>query len=201
MEISVYDVNGRLKTNTGAGGGDALTADPLSQFAATTSLQLKGVISDETGSGALVFATSPTLVTPALGTPSSGTLTNCTGLVMDAGFTVMVDGGGSAITTGVKHYIEMPYAMTVTGWTFVADQTGSIVIDVWKDTYANYPPTVADTIAGTEKPTISASDKGQDLTLTTWTTSISKGDIIGINVDSAATVTKAWLTIRGTRVT
>lgn len=46
------------------GGGDALTTNPLSQFAATTSLQLKGVMSDETGSGALVFATSPALVTP-----------------------------------------------------------------------------------------------------------------------------------------
>ena len=63
-----------------AGGGDALVANPLSQFAATTSAQLAGVISDETGSGALVFATSPTLVTPILGTPTSGTLTNCTGL-------------------------------------------------------------------------------------------------------------------------
>lgn len=60
------------------GGGDALVANSLAQFAATTSLELKGVISDETGSGALVFATSPTLVTPILGTPTSGTLTNCT---------------------------------------------------------------------------------------------------------------------------
>lgn len=65
---------------TPSGGGDALVANPLSQFAATTSVQLAGVISDETGSGALVFATSPTLVTPALGVPASGTLTNCTGL-------------------------------------------------------------------------------------------------------------------------
>jgi hypothetical protein len=63
-----------------AGGGDALKADPLSQFAATTSLQLKNTISDETGSGALVFATSPALVTPDLGTPSAATLTNATGL-------------------------------------------------------------------------------------------------------------------------
>lgn len=62
------------------GGGDALTSSPLSQFAATTSAQLAGVVSDETGSGALVFATSPTLITPTLGTPASGTLTNCTGL-------------------------------------------------------------------------------------------------------------------------
>ncbi len=57
-----------------------LTSGNLSQFAATTSSQLAGVLSDETGSGAAVFATSPTLVTPALGTPSSGTATNLTGL-------------------------------------------------------------------------------------------------------------------------
>tara|TARA_R110000822_G_scaffold36734_15_gene103259 strand:- start:5267 stop:6541 length:1275 start_codon:yes stop_codon:yes gene_type:complete len=43
----------------GGGGGDALVANPLSQFAATTSAQLATVISDETGSGALVFANSP----------------------------------------------------------------------------------------------------------------------------------------------
>lgn len=47
--------------------------------AATTSAQLAGVISDETGSGALVFANSPTLVTPALGTPSALDATNATG--------------------------------------------------------------------------------------------------------------------------
>lgn len=62
-----------------AGGGNAQTADPLSQFAATTSAQLAGVISDETGSGSLVFATSPSLVTPNLGTPSVVVLTNATG--------------------------------------------------------------------------------------------------------------------------
>jgi hypothetical protein len=62
----------------GTGGTVAYTANKLSVFAATTSAELAGVISDETGSGALVFATSPTLVTPVLGTPSSGNLSNCT---------------------------------------------------------------------------------------------------------------------------
>ncbi len=78
------DAKGRITaaTNGGGGGGsgDALVANPLSQFAATTSSQLRGVISDETGTGVLVFGTSPTLVTPLLGTPTSGVLTNCTGL-------------------------------------------------------------------------------------------------------------------------
>ena len=52
----------------------AVTAGTLAQFAPTTSAQLAGVISDETGTGSLVFATSPTLVTPALGSPTSGIL-------------------------------------------------------------------------------------------------------------------------------
>jgi len=61
------------------GGGNAQTANPLSQFAATTSAQLAGIISDETGTGSLVFATSPSLVTPDLGTPSALNLANATG--------------------------------------------------------------------------------------------------------------------------
>lgn len=44
-----------------------------------SSANLAAAITDETGSGALVFANSPTLVTPALGTPASGSLANCTG--------------------------------------------------------------------------------------------------------------------------
>ena len=49
-----------------SGGGNALTTNPLSQFASTTSSQLAGVISDETGTGELVFGTSPTLTTPTI---------------------------------------------------------------------------------------------------------------------------------------
>jgi len=75
------DTNGNTKfASTGA----ASVSGTLAQFAATTSAQLAGVISDETGSGALVFATSPTLVTPTLGAAtatsvSTGTLTETTG--------------------------------------------------------------------------------------------------------------------------
>lgn len=58
----------------GAGGTVAYTSNKLSVFAATTSSELAGVISDETGSGALVFATSPTLVTPTLGAASATSL-------------------------------------------------------------------------------------------------------------------------------
>lgn len=61
------DASGNAEDCT-AGAGDALTTDPLSQFAATTSAELAGVLSDENGSGGgFVRATSPTLTTPTLG--------------------------------------------------------------------------------------------------------------------------------------
>jgi len=56
----------------------ALTTNALSQFASTTSLQLYGVISDPTGTGSLVFATSPTLVTPTLGAATATTINKVT---------------------------------------------------------------------------------------------------------------------------
>lgn len=113
--------------------------------------------------------------------------------------TFIIDGGGAAIATGEKGDITIPFACTISEWTLLADQSGSIVVDIWKDTYANYPPTVADTITASAKPTISASTKGQSSTLTGWTTSISAGDILAFNVDSASTVQRVTLSLKITR--
>jgi hypothetical protein len=66
-----------------ANGGTNLTSlgSGVATFMGTpSSTNLRGALTDETGTGSAVFATSPTLVTPALGTPSAGVLTNATGL-------------------------------------------------------------------------------------------------------------------------
>jgi len=60
-----------------------------------TSANFRAAVTDETGTGALVFATSPTLVTPVLGTPASGTLTNCTGLPISTGVAGLASGMGT----------------------------------------------------------------------------------------------------------
>lgn len=109
---------------------------------------------------------------------------------------ITIDGAGSAITTGVKGYITIPYDCEIVGWTILADQSGSIVVDVWKDTYANFPPTSGDSIAGTEKPTLSSAQKNEDNDLTSWTTSVSSGDVIAFNVDSASGVERVNLTLK-----
>ncbi len=124
------------------GGGDALTSNPLSQFAATTSTQLAGVISDETGTGALVFASSPTLVTPALGTPASGTLTNCTGLPVSTGV--------SGLGTGVATFLATPSSANLRS--VLTDETGTGAA-----VFANSPALTTPTITTSIDP---ATDDG-----------------------------------------
>jgi len=63
----------------GSGGTVTYTSNNLSAFSTTTSSQLAGVISDETGSGSLVFASSPTLVTPTLGAALATSITATSG--------------------------------------------------------------------------------------------------------------------------
>lgn len=107
------------------------------------------------------------------------------------GLQFLIDGGGAAITTGIKMDLIVPAKCTANSWTVLLDQSGSIQFDLWKDTYANYPPTVADTITGTDKPLVAAATKGTSSALTGWTTAWSEGDTIRVNVDSITTATRA----------
>ena len=88
------------------------TATTLGSF---SSSNLATALTDETGSGSAVFATSPTLVTPVLGTPSSGTLTNCTGLPISTG----VSGLGANIAT----FLATPSSANLIS--AVTDETGT----------------------------------------------------------------------------
>lgn len=108
---------------------------------------------------------------------------------------VIIDGGGAAITTGVKGDVFLASAYTITAWTILADQTGDAVIDIWKDAYANYPPDVADSITASAQPTLTSAEAAQSSTLTGWTTAISAGDTLRFNVDSASTVTRLVLAL------
>jgi hypothetical protein len=118
----------------------------------------------------------------------------------EAAIAFIIDGGGSAITTGQKGHLEIPFKCEIERVTLLADQSGSIVIDIWKDTYANFPPTSADSICGSSKPTLSSAQKYQDATLNGWTKTISAGDILAFNVDSVSVVQRVTLSLKVKKV-
>lgn len=139
------------------------------------------------------------------GTPATGSIIQATSSTSSAwtpnrSTILAVIDPGAAITSGIKGDVQVDFACVIDSVTLLADQSGSIVIDVWKDTYANYPPTIADTITASAKPTLSSAAKSTDSTLTGWTTSIAAGDILRFNVDSATTVQRVTIAIKVHRV-
>lgn len=84
-------------------------------LATPSSANLRAALTDETGTGAAVFATSPTLVTPALGTPASGVMTNVTGLPISTGV--------SGLAAGIAAFLATPSSANLA--TAMTDETGS----------------------------------------------------------------------------
>ena len=108
----------------------------------------------------------------------------------------VIDGGGAAITTGVKGYLRVPFGCVVDRVTLTADQVGSIQIDIWRSTYAGFPPSDADSITGGHEPGIVDSNKYDDSVLTGWSKSLNDGEILAFNVDSTATIIRVTVNLQ-----
>jgi hypothetical protein len=113
----------------------------------------------------------------------------------EAGVSFVIDGGGSTIATGIKGDLELPFAGEITAVRLLADQAGSIQVDIWKDTFASFPPTDADSITASAVPAISSGDRYEDTTLTGWTKTFSKGDILRFTVDSATGILRCTISL------
>jgi hypothetical protein len=197
-----------------------VTTDKLSALAATTSAELAGVISDETGSGSLVFANSPTLVTPALGTPSALVGTNITGtasgltagnVTTNANLTGAITSVGNATSLGSFTSANLAAA--------VSDETGSGAL-VFASSPTLVTPTLGAatatslngvTLTGTSTPalsvtgtaSVSGSNTGDQTTITgnagTATILQTARNINGVSFNGSAdiTVTAAAGTLTG----
>jgi hypothetical protein len=106
---------------------------------------------------------------------------------------IIISSETGAISTGIKDYIEVPFDCTILSARLFADQTGSIVIDINKATYAGLFTTAS--ICASALPTLSSERKSEDATLTGWTTSLSEGDVLEYEVDSATTVERVTLSL------
>lgn len=87
-------------------------------------------------------------------------------------------------------YVHIPVSGTITKWILLADGgTGSCQLDLWKDTYNNYPPTIADSIVGSSKPNIPSSNKASDTVLNGWSPTVIAGDVIACKLESSTIFT------------
>ena len=173
------------------------TGNGFTKFTGPTTAERTFTLPD--ASSTLLYSGGP------LGTPSSGTLTNATGLptagMLDAAVTpakastamkrdtigvAVGDPAGSALATGVLGYVVVPNACTIAGWDIVVD-AGTATVDVWKVGTGTAKPTVSNTITASAKPAISTGTVIHSTTLTGWTTSVTAFDVIGFNLDTVAT--------------
>ena len=113
-----------------------------------SSANLLAAVTNETGTGSLEFATSPTLVTPILGTPSSGTLTSCTGLPIATGI--------SGLAAGAATFLATPTSANLAA--LITDETGT-----GANVFATNPVLTTPTITGTKEVRVALAASNIDL--------------------------------------
>lgn len=208
-QTSIVGITGtKAQFDTAVTDGNFLYVGDITQYTDEMAQDAVGGMVANSTFVSLAYNDGTPSLTPSLsatGTPSATTFlrgdntwaTPTGGGGGDDVISIVFDGQGTTPTVGSKAYYHAPFGATITGWTIYgfdssdAPVSGSAVVDIWKDTYANYPATVGDSIAGSEKPTLSSANKNQDLSLSTFvTTTITSGDHLIFNLDSVSTCTK-----------
>lgn len=180
--------NSALKYTSGAGlscgTNFSLTSGDLSQFASTTSAQLAGVISNETGSGTLVFGTSPTLTTPVI-----ASITNGGALTLPTGPDTLV--GRATTDTLINKTLTSPTVNTATisGGTINNASVGATTASTGRfttvvATSTITPSSTAGIVGTTTNDGANAGSFGEYRTVSAGSTAISSGVITNITSDS-----------------
>ena len=116
----------------------------------------------------------------------------------------VIDGLGVAISTGVKGYLSIPFTGVITSAVLIADQSGTVTVNLWKCTYAQFDgglthPVAADSITGGNPPALSSATKNTS-NLSGWSLTMSQGDVLAFQIPTLATnITRVTLALGVTR--
>lgn len=102
--------------------------------------------------------------------------------------------GSQANPSGEYGNIIVPYSCTITGWSLLADQSGNAQLDVQKSSYTDFPSGFT-SIVGNDAPLLQSAQKNENPSVSVWTTSLAKGDVLKFIVNSATAVTRLNLAI------
>jgi hypothetical protein len=129
----------------------------------------------------ITFATAPCNV-PFFGIALANTadLTRTINYVVDSGSLAVAHGDKGCLTIDVTGVIE--------SWVIVADKVGSLIVDVKKSSFNNYPNLVS--ICGSSRPSLVNQNKNTDSTLSGWNKTLNAGDVINYEVISASNINK-----------
>lgn len=164
-----------------------------------------------TGGGGSVALDDLTDVT--LGTPALNEVLTFNGTVWESS---PLPGGSSSLVTYVRGatwvrstaiatpvadvVIHIPKACTIVGWAVYGrgplagqDVAGSCEIDIWRSASGAFPPTVANSIVASDKPTITAAKAAVGSALTGWTTTLNVNDALLFRLDSCSTFAQVFL--------
>jgi hypothetical protein len=114
-----------------------------------------------------------------------------------AAFEFVIDGGGSAITTGNKGQLYVPFSCNINALYVIADQVGSIAVDILR---ANVAVPVTSIVGAGNKPTLTAQQVVAAVPSGWTSTALLIDDFVAFNVTSVATVTRVTVVLRVNRI-
>ena len=119
--------------------------------------------------------------------------------VTSTAIAIIIGNGTDEISAGIAGDVQIPFDFTITKATMLGHVSGTVEVDIWADSYANYPPLIGDSICSASCPSITTGIKSEDTTLSGWTVSFIRGTILRYNVTHATTTPRVTLMLEGVK--
>lgn len=84
------------------------------------------------------------------------------------------------LPVGLVGTVRIPYNGTITEWGIVSEEEGILLLDIYKATFETYPPTIYDSITGSQRPYLENESKRESSDISQWNTSVAEGDFLAI---------------------